>query len=1424
MTINPEFLKYDHSDGLSSNVAYAILEDSRGFIWIGTQDGLNRFDGYNFKVYGVGPEGGKFISHSGINALLEDRDGYIWIGTEGGGLNCYDPETEMFWHFFHNPDEPGSLSSNKITSLVEDQNGIVWIGTSVGPQRMQKTYSMLSKDLHIKPLSCTFMSYSPQNADPANLKNIRINSMYVDSYNNLWIGTPNGLNLFLARNHNQERGTFIKYYTGTNTAISLSNNYINAVFEDRDKNLWIGTNKGLTMLSGRGNEGIPTISRQIPISPGLESGIGHNVVYDIIQDPAGNLWLATIGGGLNVILKDNLADLSDVRFINYSHNELDPNSISADAISSLYLSSTSNIWFTTNNKGIGFVNAQKQVFRTIRNNPNNPNSLSHNVVKSIIEDRTGNIWIGTWGGGLVKYIPETEKFKTYTPNLTDPNWLGSDVIQVIVEDREGILWIGTQGMGLYRFNPETEVFNNILRQKLAGSTINSNDVWSLFPSRDGHHLWIGTYGGLDKFNVQTRAVTHYVNDPENDQSISFNEVRSLFEDTLGNLWIGTGGGGLDRLDIDANVFHHYKHDPSDNTSLSNNSIYSLFEDRDCNLWVGTLGGGANLIKAEDKYNEHPVFHHYGKTEGLANDVVKGFLEDNNGYLWISTSNGLSKFNPRSNFFVNYSESDGLQRNVFNLGACLKTREGQLLFGSVDGLTVFSTDDIPRYTIPPQVLITDLKISNRSVSVGEKIGNRMVLDRSIILSDEIEIPHISNVISFEFSALTFSAQERIRYAYRLKGLNERWLETDFEGRSITYSNLRPGKYVFEVRASNSEGIFMDNPTSLSMIIHPPFYRTKVALIFYVLLILLGLYYARKVSRNRIRLKFELEQERTEYQRRKEVDQMKLQFFTNISHEFRTPLTLLMGPLQKLKGKISDWDKEKQYGIMEKNVNRMLRLVNQIIDFRKMDQGALKFKAVEGDVVSSIKEVCSMFDEMAKNKKIKFDQIFYEQEIFTWYDQDKIEKILMNILSNAFQYTNTEGKILVEVDTCRSIADKNLVAVLKSENKQPKAEEYFYISITDTGKGIRREDLELIFNRFYKVEDTEQSGYGGTGMGIGLSLVKKLVEMHRGEIHIRSEINKGSSFTVFFPFGKEYLEPDDLSPADNIITNKSSQTLRETILVDDDPNDITIPRRVSGTISGQGDRKKLPLLLIVEDDHELMEFLYDNLVEKYRIHTAPDGIQALKSVITNHPELVVSDIMMPEMDGIELIKKMKTDIRISHIPVILLTAKSTVEHRLEGLDAGADAYLSKPFHLNNLFAQINNLLKSRKLLKEKFIRDDQIKPNEITLKSIDQKYLEKAITIIEKFIDDPELTVERFAKEMFESRVQLYRKLKGLTGLSPNEFVRNIRIKRAAEILVKEGITVGEVIHRVGFSNRSYFNRCFRQVYDTSPIDYQQANIV
>lgn len=829
-----------------------------------------------------------------------------------------------------------------------------------------------------------------------------------------------------------------------------------------------------------------------------------------------------------------------------------------------------------------------------------------------------------------------------------------------------------------------------------------------------------------------------------------------------------------------------------------------------------------MIDQNDKYAENPPFNHYRKNEGLANDVVKGILEDDNGNLWISTTNGLSKLNVVTNSFVNYSESDGLQSNVFNLGACFKSSNGELIFGGVNGFTMFSPDEITEDTIPPSVILTDLKISNNSVAVGERFRKKVVLQKSISRTEKIELSHRLKVISFEFSSLVFSNQEKIKYAYRLSGLHRQWIETDFRGRSTTYSNLKPGKYEFQVIASNRTGLFTYlDPTSISLHIRPAIYKTRVALLIYISLILLGFIYARRIARNRMRLKMEIEKERTEYQRRMEVDQMKLRFFTNISHEFRTPLTLLYGPLQKLVQNPSPADSQKQIGIMEKSVNRMLRLVNQLLDFRKMEHGALDFMAIEGNIAITIKDVISMFEEVASQKRIKFQFTLTEEKIVTWYDPDKIEKILINLLSNAFKFTSPGDDISIIVNKINSGTHPVLDELIAKEDVASRPDDYIEISVSDSGKGISEKDLGLIFERFYRVEDSDQPDQGGTG--IGLAMVKKLVEMHHGEIRVESKLSKGSTFSVFIPFGKEYLSPNEVDEAARHPSVKKLPSLQDTVIVDNEsPENKIDPDLNKDTDSVK--RVQLPLLLIVEDDFDLLNFLKDSLKVKYRIHTAGDGRQALKSIITNHPEVVISDIMMPIMDGVELVREIKTDIRISHIPVILLTSKSSLEHRLEGLESGADAYISKPFHLDALTAQIENLLNSRKLLRKKILSEVSIQPEKITVKSIDQKYLEKAIYVVETFIADDTFTVEQFAKEMFESRVQLYRKLKGLTGLSPNEFVRNIRIKRAAEILVQEGITVGEVMYKVGFSNRSYFNRSFRQVYDTSPVKYQQSQRV
>lgn len=1421
--ISNEFeLKFEQIDirqGLSSNTVYCILQDRKGFIWFGTEDGLNKYDGYKFTVFTVGREGDKFLSHSRINAIFEDKHGYIWLGTDGGGLNRYDPEKEIFTHYFANPDDPFSLSNNKVTSIFEDQNGILWIGTANGLDR-------LNPDNGKESLYFQNYEHNPDNSN--SLSNNRVFCLFVDNDNNLWIGADEGgLNLLTPENRSTDNPIFLHFKANPNIPFSLSNNAVVTISEDRDRTLWVGTMDGLNKVIMYGNNNSLKFIHY-KHDPNDPNSISNNKVYSILEDQTGNIWIGTIGGGLNRILSDTTNGPNDYNFITYKYDPLNPASIFTDAVFALYESRSGIIWFATNNAGIGKIDPQTTKFIQYKHNPNNQNSLSNNVVKAIWEDKTGNIWFGSWGGGLSKFNPETGTYKHYRFEWNNPKSLSHDIVQTICEDYKGRLWIGTVGGGLNMFDPKTESFTRYKHRYGDKNSLISNDIWRLFASRDESAIWIGTYEGLDKFDMETERFTHFVNDPNDPNSLSFNDIRALYEDEAGNFWVGTAGGGLNKLITDTGNgsfrFVSYLYDPNNPGSLSNNSIYSIFEDSSGILWVGTIGGGLNKFDPKTE-----IFTHYRKSDGLANDVIKGMLEDNNGFLWISTTSGLSKFDPKTGKFKNYTVNDGLQDNIFNLGSCCKTKNGELFFGGVNGVNAFYPDLIKDNPFIPPVFITDFKIFNQSISVGQELNGKVILNKAIDETKEIYLKYKHKAISFEFSALSYTSPGKNQFAYMLEGMDENWNYTDYKGRSVTYSNLSPGTYTFKVKASNNDRIWNEEGTSLRIIIVPPLWKTPWAFLVYISAIITLLFFSRKFAINRIRLRNELEYEREQHKRRMEINQVKLRFFTNISHEFRTPLTLLLGPLQKLissDGKMPATERRQQYRVMDRNANRLLRLIEQLMDFRKVESEKMKLVAREGNIIKNLKEIAESFNTIAEQRKINFRFNSNLDILVTWFDPDKLEKIFFNLLSNAFKYTSVHGKIEFSITMCCLEENTRLSKSCNLIKEEGSITDFLCIEVKDTGKGIPEEHINRIFERFYQVDDPKQLHY--TGTGIGLAFTKKLVELFHGEITVSSKEGKGTSFYVKLPVGKEYLTkeeilddtrfvlPDDSQPDIALIKYDSagSASIEKQIL--DDFSEETKKPKKKKRIKTSG-----PLLLIIEDHDELRSYLRDFFDEKYRVMIAADGHEGLDITNRKNPDCVITDVMMPEMDGIEFCRNLKTNVHISHIPVIMLTARTAMEHRLEGLNIGADAYLTKPFQINHLEALVKNLLESRKNLRQKFSHDSAIKPKEITITSVDEKFMQKAIDVVEKYMSDPDFDIDTFASEMSESRVQLYRKTKALTDLAPSEFVRNLRLKRAAQLLIHEKSTVGEVLYKVGFNNRSYFNRCFRQQFGASPGDYVKS---
>jgi signal transduction histidine kinase/DNA-binding response OmpR family regulator len=847
------------------------------------------------------------------------------------------------------------------------------------------------------------------------------------------------------------------------------------------------------------------------------------------------------------------------------------------------------------------------------------------------------------------------------------------------------------------------------------------------------------------------------------------------------MWIGTGYG-LDVLEKQTGRFVHYLNDIKDTTTISNNSILSILEDTRGLIWVGTHGG-LNLFDKSTK-----TFRTFQEKDGLPSNSILTILEDNAHNLWMGTTNGLSKLTVEKDThgqykfsFRNYDESDGLQGKAFNENSAIRLSTGELMFGGSSGFNIFNPADISINQIRPKVLLTDFQVFNESVKIAdERAGNKPVLAKSITAIDQIILQHADNVFSLEFAALNFFHPEKSKYQFMLEGFNKNWLTTDASQRKVTYTNLDPGEYTFKVRAANNDGVWNDTPATVKITVLPPFWKSNIAFVLYSIFIIGALLLARWLILTKERMNYRIQQERQEAQRMHELDMMKIRFFTNVSHEFRTPLTLILTPLERMLNEASDADQKNQFQLIYRNARRLLNLVNQLLDFRKMEVQEIKLNSSEGDIVKFIRELVYSFSDLSEKKNISFSFTSSVQSLETLFDQDKLEKILFNLLSNAFKFTPEGGSVSVLMN-------------LKKEDGNA----FIELKVSDTGIGIPPDKHEKIFERFFQ-NDLPRSMVN-QGSGIGLSITKEFVKIHGGTINVESEPGKGSTFTVLLPI-KEIKSHHEAEAVDMIS------------LAEAEP------------VSEVSPDEKRPVLLLVEDNEDFRFYLKDNLKQQYAIIEASNGKQALQKALASIPDLIVSDVMMPEMNGIEFCKKVKADPHTSHIPVILLTARTAEEQKLEGFHSGANDYITKPFSFEILQSRIKNLIAQREVFQKMFVKHLDIKASDVAITSLDEKLITNAIKVVENQISNPDFSVEELARELGMSRVHLYKKLSSLTGKSPIEFIRTIRLQRAAQLLEKSQLTVSEVAYQVGFNNPKYFTKYFKDQFHVLPSVYASGKRV
>ena len=957
------------------------------------------------------------------------------------------------------------------------------------------------------------------------------------------------------------------------------------------------------------------------------------------------------------------------------------------------------------------------------------------------------------------------------------------------------MWIGTYGKGLkqYNFNKNKIVDWNLDDPKIQTQSLYYNR--SLL-SDSKKNIWVGYWGvGVAIINPTKNKYKVWLNEPGNTKSLSYNDVWTIKEDRFGRIWIGTTGGGLNLFSEKENsIFLHWLQKTGEQNSISSNNIYSIceskfsVEDKKTTLWIGTSNGLNQFIiknKDQDLFDFNVEIKSYTVKDGLPDNSVNSILEYENGNLWIGTASGISLFDVAKKTFTNFTIADGLNGTVMNYESALKLDDGIMLFGSTKGLNIFDPKKIELSMFKPPVVITDFQIFNQSVALGEN----SLLKENISNTKKIFLPYDKDVFSFEFAALDYNSPGSINYAYKMEGFDEDWILSG-KRRFVTYTNLDPGTYTFKVKATNSDGIWNDQFTSVAIIINPPWWRTPWAYIAYVILIMLGLFTIRRFEINRSKLRDELKMHEFEAEQKSKLEEMKSRFFANLSHEFRTPLTLIKGPLELLEREKNNQTVVKQIEIIKRNSDKLKELIDQLLELSQLENTTILLKASKENIVSLLKGLVSSFESLAlqKNITLKFNSnIDY---LNAWVDNSKFEKIINNLLSNAFKFTPESGTVEVGI--------KNITV---DQNK------FAEIIIADNGIGIPKEKLNNIFDRFYQVDDSSHRSYGGSG--IGLSLVKELIDLHKWEIFVESNAGKGTKFIIRIPLLDTYLNDSEKivfgNSSKTFIKEKANQELK---LAD---KKITVN---DNNISSNGKQS----ILIVEDSEDLRKYLSDLLKNNYTIFEAANGELGIKVATEILPDLIISDVMMPLMDGFEFCEKIKSKWQTSDIPVILLTAKASFESKLEGLEIGADDYLTKPFHSEELFIRIKNLLEQRKRIREKYNKEIETVSSSNIISTADEEFINKALSIVEKNIDKTNFNTEELAKELFISRTQLHRKILAISGQTPGEFIRIIKLKKAANMLLEKKLTVTQIAYEIGFASPAQFTRAFSKQYKCLPSEY------
>ena len=1324
-------------DELGSNGIKAIAEDKEGFIWLASNNGIARYDGYTYKNYPAISGDSTSLNHGRTGAAFVDHQGILWVGTRVG-INRYIPECDCFKQYNPADEVPNTVPDGEVNGIAEDQNKQMWVASQHGGlYRYDREADRFERFL-----------YRPE--DPIDLSNDQARAILCDKDGFIWVGTgepfvPSITGGGLIRFH-PETGTAKRYVHDPADAFSLIDNRISALLQDSRGRIWVGScDSGVQLYD-------PEKDRFIRMAPGTS---------EVYARSAG------------------MAPWSACPHIRILHED-----------------QWGGIWVGNFNGGLYRFDAAGGAPRLFAHDPEQPNGLTNNLVWAFFEDSQGRFWLGNMSGGGYKIDPWQKKFQAH--------FLEEGISAVYESPAEpGVIWLGVWEKGVYRWDRRTNDYRHFYKTSPAAAGPASDVVFRFFEDKN-NNLWLATDNGLSLLDRNTGRFIHYPITTPNGGAVS---ILAIHEDREGVLWLGTWGQGFYAFDRSNGTYKHYAlpHIGGKEGNTYNQSVYAVHEDTQGRLWLGTWMEGLYYFDVEAlRFERHlegigvrTIYEHepgrfwlgtgndglieyapeqgilrsFNTTDGLSGNKVYAILEDKDQVLWMSTNQGVSSFDPRTETFVQYDKEDGLPSLGFYDFSALKASDGTFYFGSLKGLASFKPEQAMKHFALPTMNIQDIRIFDRSYRKGEVDSTFSWLPE---LPEQLSLPYDQNELTFEYVGLHYTMPELNQYRHRLIPYERQWVEAGTK-RATRYTNLGPGAYQFQVIASNSDGLWAETPATINILIRPPWWATWWAYLLYVLFAGLSLYGIYRFQKRRWALQASLEREQEASGRLKELDEFKSRFYANITHEFRTPLTVIQGLADQIREN-PRWKITERTGLIKSNSQKLLQLINQMLDLSKLEAGKLEPNYIQGDIIKYLSYLIESFHSLAFTRSITISFYSHTGSLRMDYDPEKCQQIVSNLISNAIKFTPVYGKI----------------SVVAKEIAESSQGNWLEVSVMDTGTGIPPEQLSRIFDRFYQAPGYS-SPLGGSreGAGIGLALTKELLYLMGGGIEVQSEVGKGTCFTFRLPVRHEAK----IEATDRILQTAAPAAA------------IALP--MTGNSRKAGTVADAPIVLVVEDNPDVIYYLRECLEGRYRVLEARNGQEGIDKALETIPDLVVSDVMMPEMDGFEFCRTLKTEERTNHIPVILLTAKVTQEDKLEGLAHGADAYLTKPFQKEELLVRVAKLLELRRQLQQKYQSANG------HAREPEDAFLRKARQIVEANLEEPDFGVEQLSRELGLSRVQVYRKIKALTDRSTSRYIHIARLDKAYGLLKNPELNISEVAYRVGFKDPSHFSRAFSQYFGMPP---------